>query len=112
MMAVVRFHVSGDAGDFLVRAGDALTALAECPGFEGGSLGPSTDEPATWAMVTRWASVGQYRRALSSYAVKLRAHPLLYEAVDEPSAFEELLSLSGDGVRRTAATDRAPEPLK
>ena len=35
-------------------------------------------------------SVGAYRRALSSYDVKLQAIPLLSQAFDEPSAFEVL----------------------
>jgi len=109
-MAVVRFQVAAeDAGTFLPRATRALDALAACAGFEGGSLGPATDDPQLWVMVTRWASVGQYRRGLSSYDVKLRAHPLLYQAVDEPSAFEELVAVAGDGTVHTATTDRADD---
>jgi hypothetical protein len=41
-------------------------------------------------MVTRWRDVGSYRRALSSYDVKVGAVPILSRAIDEPSAFEAL----------------------
>ena len=41
-------------------------------------------------MVTRWKDVGSYRRALSSYDVKVGAVPLLSRAIDEPSAYESL----------------------
>ena len=39
-------------------------------------------------LVTTWENVGAYRRALSSYDVKLHAVPLLSRAIDEPSAYE------------------------
>ena len=39
-------------------------------------------------LVTTWEHVGAYRRALSSYDVKLHAVPLLSRAIDEPSAYE------------------------
>ena len=38
--------------------------------------------------MTTWENVGAYRRALSSYDVKLRAVALLGRAIEEPSAFE------------------------
>ena len=41
-----------------------------------------------WLLTTRWKNVGSYRRALSSYDVKLAAVPLLSRALDEPSAYE------------------------
>ena len=39
-------------------------------------------------LTTRWEHVGAYRRALSSYDVKMGAVRLLARAVDEASAFE------------------------
>jgi hypothetical protein len=36
--------------------------------------------------------VGAYRRALSNADVKLRAVPLMYRCVDEPTAFEDLVT--------------------
>jgi hypothetical protein len=49
-----------------------------------------------WTLTTRWDSVGSYRRALGSFEVKLHAVPLMYRAVDEPTAFEELLAWEPD----------------
>jgi quinol monooxygenase YgiN len=66
----------------------ALAALAGQPGFEDGRIGRNVDEPDLWVLVTRWRHVGSYRRALSSYDVKLRAVPVLSRALDEPSAYE------------------------
>ncbi|MGH8965474.1 MAG: antibiotic biosynthesis monooxygenase, partial [Actinomycetes bacterium] len=45
-------------------------------------------DPGLWVLQTRWENVGSYRRALSSYDVKVGAVPLLSRAVDEPSAYE------------------------
>jgi hypothetical protein len=39
-------------------------------------------------MVTRWSNVGSYRRALSSYEVKMDAVQTLSRAIEEPSAYE------------------------
>lgn len=75
----------------------ALSTLAERPGFEDGRLGRNVDDPTLWVMVTRWKDVGSYRRALSSYEVKLHAVATLSRAVEEPSAFEPL-----DGELNTA----------
>jgi Antibiotic biosynthesis monooxygenase len=69
---------------------DALSVLAAQAGFEDGRLGRGVDDPSLWVMVTRWRDVGSYRRALSSYDVKVGAVPLLSRAIDEPSAFEDL----------------------
>ena len=44
--------------------------------------------PSLWVLQTRWENVGSYRRALSSYDVKVGAVSLLSRAVDEPSAYE------------------------
>jgi hypothetical protein len=41
--------------------------------------------------------VGAYRRALSDHEVKLVAVPLMYRAVDEPSAFEALTAWTPGG---------------
>lgn len=96
--------------DMTDRARAALAAMAACPGYVWGVLGRSTDDPDLWTLTTRWASVGDYRRGLSSWDVKMHAHPLLYEAVDEPTAFEELLEVAPDGSVREAASDRADDP--
>ena len=56
--------------------------------------------------MTEWATVGDYRRGLSSYDVKLAATPLLMRALPEPGAYEVLYDSAGlaDDI---AAGDRA-----
>jgi len=108
MIVVNRYRVDDDAtAEFLPLTEPALTALAARPGFVDGHVGRSTDEPYLWVMVTRWESVGAYRRALSSYEVKVHAVPLMYRAIDEPGAFEVLLEHVG-GSLTAHASDLAP----
>ncbi len=73
---------------FLPAARAAIAVLAEQTGFLDGSVGQATDEEGLFVLTTRWVGVGAYRRALSSFDVKMTAIPLLSTAVDEPSAFE------------------------
>lgn len=68
----------------------AAGVLAARPGHLGGEIGRSVDDPDLWLLTTRWEHVGAYRRALSSYEVKVGAVPLLSRAVDEPSAYERV----------------------
>lgn len=105
MISVTHFR-AGDTG-FSERAADALAALSARPGFVRGTLGRSTDDDGDWVLLTEWQNVGSYRRALGNYDVKLRATPLLGEAVDLPSSFEALLELSADGDTTVHASDRA-----
>ena len=105
MISVTHFR-SSDPG-FAERAQDALAALAARPGYVRGTLGRSTDDETAWLLVTEWANVGSYRRALGNYEVKLRATPLLGEALDVPSAFEPLTDIDGDGDRTLHSSDRA-----
>ena len=110
MLAVTRYRVPADeASEFLDRARTALQALAARPGHLWGTVARSTDEPAVWTLATRWRDVGAYRRALGSYEVKLHAHPLMYLAVDEPSAFEELLGSGPGGELTERGSDRSPD---
>ncbi len=110
VLAVTRYAVpAAEAADFLDRARTALEALAARPGHLWGSVARSTDDPAVWTLATRWKDVGAYRRALGSYEVKLHAHPLMYLAVDEPSAFEELLTSDADGQLSEQGSDRSPD---
>jgi hypothetical protein len=97
-----RFRVEeGDAAAFAEDLARAHALLAARPGYVGGAVGRNLDEPTLWVLETRWADVGSYRRALSSYDVKLGAVPLLSRAVDEPSAYEVL------GADGTAALNEA-----
>ncbi|WP_370039717.1 antibiotic biosynthesis monooxygenase family protein [Nocardioides sp.] len=89
MIVVTRFRVpSEEVQQFRDDLVTAHEALAACPGYLDGTVGRNVDEPDLWVLTTRWENVGAYRRALSSYDVKMRAVPVLYRAVDEPSAYE------------------------
>jgi quinol monooxygenase YgiN len=89
VIVVNRFRVDPqDADEFRAGVGAAHAALAARPGYVDGAVGRNVDDPQLWVLTTRWANVGSYRRALSSYDVKLTAVPLLSQAIDEPSAYE------------------------
>lgn len=91
MLVVNRFRVDpSDAEKFRADLAEAVGVLSGRPGFERADGGRNVDDPTLWVLVTRWADVGSYRRALSSYDVKMTAVPLLSRALDEPSAFEGL----------------------
>lgn len=89
MLVVNRFRVPLPEGEAL-RADleTAHHALAACAGYTGGEIGRNVDDPELWVLTTRWANVGSYRRALSTYDVKLHAVAILSRALDEPSAYE------------------------
>jgi quinol monooxygenase YgiN len=89
VIVVNRFRVEeADAEGFRAEVHLALAALADRPGYVGGTVGRTVDDPGLWVLTTTWANVGSYRRALSAYDVKTTAVPLLSRAVDEPSAYE------------------------
>lgn len=90
MIVVNRFRVPEPDGEaFRVDLQRAHEALAACTGYAGGNLGRNVDDPTLWLLTTTWEHVGGYRRALSSYEVKLHAVPILGRALDEPSAYED-----------------------
>ena len=86
MIAVSRFRVSDEAG-FVPRAQAAADFFAGRPGCRTAELVRNLDESDLWALVSRWADVGSYRRAFNGYDAKLVLVPLLSEALDEPSAY-------------------------
>jgi len=93
-----RFRVAATDADFVESAKVAIAALGACPGFLDGSLAQAIDAGDLLVLTTRWESVGSYRRALSSYDVKMTAVPLLYRAVDEESTFEVIHHRTPEGV--------------
>ena len=89
MLVVSRFRVPVEDGEaFRAELAAAHGLLAEQAGYVDGQVGRNLDDPTLWVLTTRWEHVGAYRRALSSYDVKMNAVPLLGRAVDEPSAYE------------------------
>jgi heme oxygenase (mycobilin-producing) len=106
MIAVT--HFADSSADFAERARRALAALAGRPGYVRGTLGRSTDDPDAWLLLTEWANVGSYRRALGNYEVKLHATPLLASAIDVAGGFEALLDVAPGGAEIARPSDREP----
>ncbi len=94
-----RLPLSGfaDASAALEAARDTLEALADRPGYLRGWLTRAIDDPDLLVVAHEWADVGSYRRALSSFDVKMR-WPFLQTAVDEATAFEVLVSRTPEAV--------------
>ncbi len=92
MLGISRFRYDDDLADRArVELGSCLDRLGARPGFVRGSVGRALDDPTLWALQTEWENVGAYRRALSSYEIKVAVMPLLSRAVDEPSAYEVIV---------------------
>ena len=105
MISVI--HLAGSRDDLIESARAALTVLAARPGYLRGTLGRAADDESQWVLLTEWETVGAYRRALGNYEVKLKATPLLAEALDLPSAFEPLLDAAPGGSVESHSSDRA-----
>lgn len=89
MISISRFRVPDGDTSFSHDAAAAVARFAASPGCEGAELVRNLDEPDLWAIVSRWADVGSYRRAFNGTEAKLVLIPLLSRAVDEPSAYAE-----------------------
>jgi quinol monooxygenase YgiN len=77
-----------DVESFRVDVRIALEALASRPGHVTSRLAQALDDPTVWVLVSEWVNVGSYRRALSSYDVKMASAVLMGAVFNEPTAFE------------------------
>jgi hypothetical protein len=114
-VVVMRFSVPADGSDSGAAATtfyeDAATVARLMAGFEGCrgvDIGRTSDDPTIWMVTSRWNSVGDYRRALSAYDMKLHGVPFLSQAIDEPTAFEVLFTVDAKG-ERAASGDLASD---
>lgn len=87
MLVVNRFRAGADPAALRADLELVHGLLAARPGYVEGWVGRNVDDPDLWTLTTRWKHVGAYRRALSSYELKLQM-PVLMRAIDEPSAYE------------------------
>jgi quinol monooxygenase YgiN len=113
VLVVTRYRVpAAEQAEFRDLARAAVAVLAARPGCLSARVGRAVDEPGLWVLQTSWESVGAYRRALSSYEVKLHAVPLMYRCIDEPTAFEVLLEAADGGVVEspTSLAEDGPPP--
>ena len=91
MFVVIRFRVGESGqGEFGERLRAAVDVLREQKGFVAARAGRNVDDPELVALTMEWENVGSYRRALSPYDVKLTAVPLLSQAIDEPTAYDDV----------------------
>ena len=88
MLVVNRFRVPDEAADAFREDCSGAGAARRAARLPRRHIGRNVDDPELWVLTTRWVHVGAYRRALSSYDVKVRRGALLSRALDEPSAYE------------------------
>jgi hypothetical protein len=69
---------------------DAAALFATFPGFVDARISRAIDEGDVIVLELAWETVGAYRRALSSYDVKVSVVPVISRAIDEPTAYEVL----------------------
>jgi hypothetical protein len=110
VLVVLRFQ-GLNPDEFVPAAHEALETLAARPGYVRGQLARAYDDPTHWCLLTEWESVGAYRRALSAYDVRVRAAPLMAQAVLEPTAYESLATANAGGAVVVAESDRATGPV-
>jgi hypothetical protein len=85
---VITRHIAADRELWINSAQPAVIALSQQAGCISVEVGAATDQGDLMCIVSRWKTVGDYRRALSSFDVKMNAIPFLSTAIDEPSAYE------------------------
>lgn len=88
---------------WLPAARTALEPLASQSLCLGADICASIDEPELTMIITRWASVGDYRRAMSSFDVKMFTVPMLSQSIDEPTTYEVLHHHGPDGISDSAS---------
>ncbi len=88
MLVVNRFRAGADGPGLRADLELVHGLLADKAGYVTGWVGRNVDDPDLWVLTTRWENVGAYRRALSSYDLKLYGVPVLSRALDEPGAYE------------------------
>ena len=88
-VALLRFR-SRDVAALMVQLRESISLLATKEGFVDARVSRAIDDGALITLELSWDTVGSYRRALSSYDVKVQVVPIMSQALDEPTAFEVL----------------------
>jgi quinol monooxygenase YgiN len=97
VILVARLRPSDDADAFRAAVETAIDALAARPGHIRTRLARGLDEPSRWVLVSEWENVGSYRRALSSYDVKMASGVLMGAVIDETTAYQAEIDRPGEG---------------
>lgn len=96
-VALLRFR-SHDVPSLIAQLRAAIALLSTKVGFINAHLARAIDDPELIVLQLGWDTVGSYRRALSSYDVKVEVVPVMSQAIDEPTAFEVLHFRDASGV--------------
>jgi quinol monooxygenase YgiN len=88
VLVVARLRPPADEESFRADVRRAITAMASRPGHVSTRLAQALDDPSLWVLVSEWVNVGSYRRALSSYDVRMASGILMGAVVNEPTAYE------------------------
>ena len=96
--SVWEFEVSSQE-QWLAGVPAVLDVLQNRDGFIEAHVMRSPDEPNRFAVHATWNDVGSYRRALGSTQSKMVVWPFLADMIDRPTAFEELMSTSPEGIK-------------
>jgi quinol monooxygenase YgiN len=96
VLVVARLRPAGDEVSFRADVRLAIDALASRPGHVSSRLAQALEDPSIWVLLSEWVDVGSYRRALSSYDVKMASAVLMGAVRDEPTAYEVVESAPSD----------------
>jgi quinol monooxygenase YgiN len=96
VLVVARLRPPGDVEAFRAEVRQAVEAMASRPGHVVTRLAQSLDDPSLWVLVSEWVNVGSYRRALSSYDVRMASGVLMGAVVNEPTAYEVVETKSAE----------------
>jgi quinol monooxygenase YgiN len=93
VLVVARLRPPADEQSFRTDVRLAMGALASRPGHIASRLARALDDDSLWVLISEWVDVGSYRRALSSYDVKMASGALMGAVINEPTAFETVESV-------------------
>lgn len=85
LFAISRFK--DVAPDFATEAEELAAFWRQRPGCMGVDVVRNLDDQGLWAILSRWESVGAYRRSFNGFDAKMILTPVLSRAIDEPSAY-------------------------
>ena len=94
MDVVLRFVIEASADTWLKEAEQVLDLFQRQVGFQSAKACLALDDDSLGLVFLQFDSVGNYRRALSAYDIKVGATEFLSQALDEPSAYEVLIALN------------------
>jgi hypothetical protein len=95
-VALLRFRTS-DGPSLMAGLRESVAVLSRFDGFVDARIGRAVDDEELIVLQLSWRTVGDYRRALSSYDVKVSVVPVISQVIDEPTAYEVLHVTDSDG---------------